>query len=214
MIRKMKSSLYVTDEIINYLIEKDNTFIYMKNRYGLVEYSLDQNLFESVVMNIVGQMLSLSAADKIYNRVVVLCNGAINAENLSQLNREQLRNCGMSYSKADYILEFSMRCLNKEFNFDNLDSLNDVEVIKFFRRIKGVGLWTAEMLSLFALGRENIFSYDDVALRNGIIKAKGFKTLSKKRFESLRKRYSPYCSYASLYFYKVNDDKEYEKCMD
>ena len=214
MIRKMKSSLYVTDEIINYLIEKDNTFIYMKNRYGLVEYSLDQDLFESVVMNIVGQMLSLSAADKIYNRVVVLCNGAINAENLSRLNREQLRNCGMSYSKADYILEFSMRCLNKEFNFDNLDSLNDVEVIKFFRRIKGVGLWTAEMLSLFALGRENIFSYDDVALRNGIIKAKGFKTLSKKRFESLRKRYSPYCSYASLYFYKVNDDKEYEKCMD
>lgn len=204
----------VSEDIMNYLIAKDNTFIYMKNRYGLVECTLDQNLFESVVMNIVGQMLSLSAADKIYNRVVVLCNGAINAENLSRLNREQLRNCGMSYSKADYILEFSMRCLNKEFNFDNLDSLNDEEVIKFFRRIKGVGLWTAEMLSLFALGRENIFSYDDVALRNGIIKAKGFKTLSKKRFESLRKKYSPYCSYASLYFYKVNDDKEYEKCMD
>ena len=91
-----------------------------------------------------------------------------------------------------------------------MKNLSDNEIINYLRQIKGVGLWTAEMISLFSLGKNNIFSYDDVALRNGIMKAKGFKTLSKKRFEMLRKKYSPYCSFASLYFYKVNDDKEYE----
>ena len=89
-----------------------------------------------------------------------------------------------------------------------MDKLNDFETIKCLRQIKGVGNWTAEMLALFALGKQNIFSFDDVALRNGIMKSKGFKTLSKKRFEALRKKYSPYCSFASLYFYRFNDDEE------
>ena len=63
------------------------------------------------------------------------------------------------------------------------------------------------ILALFTFRRENIFSYSDVALRNGIMKAKGYKTLSQKRFNSLKKRYSPYCSYASLYFYAHNDNE-------
>ena len=63
------------------------------------------------------------------------------------------------------------------------------------------------MLSLFALGRENIISYDDVAIRNGIIKAKNYKTLSKQRFQQLKNKYAPYCSYASLYFYAHNDNE-------
>lgn len=111
------------------------------------------------------------------------------------------------------LLEFCSGLLNYskgEYDFSILNDLYDENVIKYFRTIKGVGKWTAEMLALFSIGRENIFSYDDVALRNGIMKAKGFKTLSKKRFDMLRKKYSPYCSYASLYFYKVNDDKKFD----
>lgn len=110
-------------------------------------------------------------------------------------------------------MEFCSGLLNYskgEYDFSILNDLDDENVIKYFRTIKGVGKWTAEMLALFSIGRENIFSYDDVALRNGIMKAKEFKTLSKKRFDMLRKKYSPYCSYASLYFYKVNDDKEFD----
>ena len=64
--------------------------------------------------------------------------------------------------------------------------------------------------ALFSLGRENIFSFNDVALKRGIMKCHpNFKTVSETRFEKLRKLYSPYCSYASLYFYKVNDDPNF-----
>ena len=64
------------------------------------------------------------------------------------------------------------------------------------------------MIAEFTLGRLNIFSYGDVALRNGMMKAHGFKTLSKIRFERYRKKYAPYCSVASMYYYALNDDEE------
>lgn len=201
--------LITTFEIIEYLKKKDSTFVELESKYGLIEHELHDDLFVSVVFNIVGQMLSNVVADKIYNRLLTLCNGVMSPENINSLEREDMRNCGMAYSKVDYIKEFASNYRNGKYDFSQLHELDDESIIKYLRNIKGVGLWTAEMLAMFSLGRENIFSYDDVALRNGIMKAKGFKTLSKKRFESLRKKYSPYCSYAALYFYKVNDDKEF-----
>lgn len=92
-----------------------------------------------------------------------------------------------------------------------MNELSDIELIKSLTKIKCVSEWTAEMIALFNLERENIFSFKDVALKGGILKFHPqFKSLSKKHFEKLRKLYSPYCSYASLYFYKVNDDHCYK----
>ena len=200
--------LEVTQGIIEYLKSKDNVFEMLSNRYGLISIELDNNLFEAVIMNIVGQMLSKKVADKMYDRLLSLCDGDITPNSLKKITRDEIRACGISFSKADYILEFADKFANNEYDLTSLDKLNDFETIKCLRQIKGVGKWTAEMLALFALGKQNIFSYDDVALKNGIIKSKGFKTLSQKRFEALRKKYSPYCSFASLYFYRFNDDEE------
>lgn len=199
----------VTKEIITYLKGKDEIFAFLENKYGLIEFELFTNLFESIIYNIIGQMLSKKAATTVYNRFVSLCEGNITSTIINKLDREQLRTCGMAYSKADYILEFSKGYSNGDYDFSNLNDLSDNDLISYLRRIKGIGRWTAEMLALFSIGREDIFSYDDVALRNGIMKAKGYKTLSKNRFDRLRKKYTPYCSYASLYFYKVNDDNNY-----
>jgi len=79
------------------------------------------------------------------------------------------------------------------------------DVTKALRSIRGVGPWTAEMIALFTLGEKDIFSFQDIALKNGLMGAHGFKTLSKQRFEKLRKLYTPYCSIASLYYYRYND---------
>ena len=200
--------LEVTQDIIEYLKSKDNVFEMLSNRYGLISIELDNNLFEAVIINIVGQMLSKKVADKMYDRLLSLCDGNITPNSLKKITRDEIRACGISFSKADYILEFADKFANNEYDLTSLDKLNDFETIKCLRQIKGVGKWTAEMLALFALGKQNIFSYDDVALKNGIMKSKGFKTLSQKRFEVLRKKYSPYCSFASLYFYRFNDDEE------
>lgn len=201
--------LKTTSEIISYLKKRDKIFCDLEKKYGLIEHELHSDLFVSVIFNIVGQMLSNAVANKIYIRLLELCDGELSATKINQLDREDMRNCGMAYLKVNYIKEFALKYSQGEYDFSKLSDLDNKSAINYFRTIKGVGKWTAEMLVLFSLGREDIFSYDDVALRNGIMKAHGYKTLSKKRFEMLRKIYSPYCSYASLYYYKVNDDKEF-----
>lgn len=199
--------LVTTKPILDFLKSRDSVFESLSSLYGLIEHNLYSDLFSAIVSNIIGQMLSNNVAKTIFNRFLKLCGDKITPSNISSLDNEEIRNCGISYSKIKYIKAFSDGCLNGEYDFSFLNNLNDDDAVRWLMQIKGVGRWTAEMVALFSLGRENIFSYDDVALRNGILKAKGFKTLSSKRFDSLRKRYSPYCSYASLYFYKLNDDK-------
>lgn len=203
--------LITTEEIKSFLINKDQHLNALFDAYGLLSYSREENVYESIVYHIVEQMLSIHAARTIYSRLSKLCGGVVTADAVCSLSKEEMRQCGISYSKVKYIQEFSFDCKNKKYNFDELKKMTDEEVILYLRKINGVGLWTAEMIALFTLGRANVFSYDDVALRNGIMKAKNFKSLSKNRFEKLRKKYSPYCSYISLYFYKCNDDKGWKK---
>lgn len=137
--------------------------------------------------------------------------GDLTPENVSKLSVDDIRRCGISNKKAEYIIALSNAVFEGKYDFDQLYSMTDEQVIKYLMKIKGVGKWTAEMIAEFTMGRLNVFSFDDVALLNGIKKAHGFKTLSKTRFERLRKLYSPYCSVASLYYYRCNDDKAWDK---
>lgn len=206
--------MLTSDNVIQYLCAKDPIFCDLKNRYGLISHELHDDLFSSIVFHIVEQMLSVNVGRTIYKRLEDLCGGTVTENTILTLSREQIRNCGIAYSKVDYILLFAKQYSEGTFDFNKVKLMQDEEVIAYLTTIKGVGTWTAEMIAQFSLGRENIFSYNDVALRNGIMKAKRYKTLSKKRFESLRKKYSPYCSYAAFYYYAVNDDKEFNVCTD
>ncbi len=197
--------------IIEYLISKDKAFIELYNHYGLINCELYPDIYSSIVFQIIGQMLSKKAADSIITRFYELCSTKdISPEIVSKLTIEQLKECGLSKNKATYILELSQGLVDKSIDFDNLQFLSDREISSLLTSIKGVGSWTADMIMLFSLGRENIFCYQDVALKNGIIKSHSYKTLSTSRFENLRKKFSPYCSYASLYFYKCNDDPNWK----
>lgn len=200
------AQLITTPEIIEYLIKKDNVFKMLFEKYGYAKYVKKSNIYETIVSNIIGQQLSNKVKQVIYNRFINLVK-IVTPEIILETDSEDIRSCGISYSKIKYIKELSENILQNKINFQDLEHFSDDELIKFFCKIKGVGTWTAEMLSLFALGRENIISYDDVAIRNGIIKAKNYKTLSKQRFQQLKNKYAPYCSYASLYFYAHNDNE-------
>ena len=202
-------SIEVTEEIKEYLISKDKQLKVLFDRYGLLAFSSNETVFNSIVYHIVEQMLSIKAARKIYDRLSCICNNDVNPKTISALSVEDIRKCGISTAKAAYISKFSSDYLNGTYDFSTLSKLPDEEVVSYLTQIKGVGKWTAEMIALFVLGKKNIFSFGDVALKNGIMKFMGFRTISKKRFEALRKKYSPYCSYISLYFYKCNDDKSF-----
>ena len=188
-----------------YVAGKDPVMKELVERFGRLEIRVSGDIFADLVSDIVGQMLSNRVAEVIVGRLRALAGG-LTPEKLLAKTLEEIKNCGMSARKAEYILALSRDVKEGKYDFSRLDSMTDGEAIAYLMKIKGVGRWTAEMIAEFSLGRKDIFSYDDMALRNGIVKAHGFKTLSKKRFERLRKKYSPYASVASLYYYRLNDE--------
>lgn len=199
-------SITTTPKIIEELIRKERLFYDLHQQFGLIHYQSNDGLFEEIVRTIVGQMLTMKVTDVINGRIEKLT--AFDPHKLAICPSEDLRNCGISNAKVTYIQAFSHDYLEGKYDFSRLAQFNDEEVITYLRQIKGVGRWTAEMIALFSLGRSNIFSFDDVALKLGLLKAyPHYKTMSKIRFEQLRKKFSPYCSYASLYFYAYRDAK-------
>ena len=194
------------EEETAYVAGKDPVMKELVERFGRLEIRVSGDIFADLVSDIVGQMLSNRVAEVIVGRLRALAGG-LTPEKLLAKTLEEIKNCGMSARKAEYILALSRDVKEGKYDFSRLDSMTDGEAIAYLMKIKGVGRWTAEMIAEFSLGRKDIFSYDDMALRNGIVKAHGFKTLSKKRFERLRKKYSPYASVASLYYYRLNDEK-------
>ena len=92
-------------------------------------------------------------------------------------------------------------------NFAELSSLRDEVIIKQLASLHGVGVWSAEMLLIFSLGRSDVVSYGDLAIRRGMMKLYGLKELSQETFVRYKKRYSPYGSVASLYLWEVSAEQ-------
>lgn len=203
-------ALTTTSEILEYLKRKDKCFSVSEEKYGIISQTNNLDIFSSFIFHFISQMLSNKVADILWNRFITIME-EVESNHILKVSDDIIRSIGISKAKIEFIKSFCDDIVNRELILDNLNELSDIELIKSLTKIKGVGEWTAEMIALFNLERENIFSFKDVALKGGILKFHPqFKSLSKKRFEKLRKLYSPYCSYASLYFYKVNDDHCYK----
>ena len=190
---------------MDYLVGKDPVMAKLIAHYGHFERGVEETVFSSLVTHIVSQMLSNKVGAVLNGRLHALV-GAYTPEHLLGQPCASIKGIGISQRKADYIIGLAKGAAEGRYDFDSLAEMTDAEVVAYLCRIPGVGTWTAEMIAEFTLGRLDIFSYGDAALRGGMVKAHGFKTLSKLRFERYRKKYTPYCSVASLYYYAVNDD--------
>lgn len=193
---------------MEYLVGKDLVMANLIAHYGHFERGVEQTVFSSLVTHIVSQMLSNKVGGVLNQRLHNIVGGEYTPESILSKTAAEIKSIGISQRKAKYIAGLAAGVADGTYQLDVLDELSDEAVVKHLCKIPGVGLWTAEMIAEFTLGRLNIFSYGDAALRNGMIKAHEFKTLSKIRFDRYRKKYTPYCSVASLYYYALNDDEE------
>ena len=172
---------------MDYLAGKDPVMAKLIAHYGHFKRGVEETVFSSLVTHIVSQMLS--------NKVGAVLNG-------------RLHTLVGEYTPESILQQTPAAIKGIGYDFDAVSGMTDEEVVAYLCKIPGVGTWTAEMIAEFTLGRLDIFSYGDAALRGGMVKAHGFKTLSKMRFERYLKKYTPYCSVASLYYYAVNDDEK------
>lgn len=191
-------------DIMNHLKKVDPKLGAYIDLFGFIEVKRNPNIFETVVSSIIGQQLSLKAAATIEKRFRDLI-GTFEPNAILSRTDDELRACGLSYPKIKYIKEFSFKVREGDLIIDDFEQLSDEEVIQRLISVKGIGRWTAEMLAMFSLGRLDIFAYDDLALKKAVMKVHGFKTFSKIRYERLKKKYTPYGTVASIYYYEVKN---------
>ena len=186
-----------------YLKAKDKKLGDAIDRIGHIYRETDNDLFLSIVKQIVGQQISAPAFKTVWKRVEDLL-GDVTAENICATDDNTLQSCGLSYRKVSYIKDFAQKVLDGSFDVEKLAGMSDAEVIKELSALKGIGVWTAEMLLLFCMQRPDIVSFGDLAIIRGMRMLYRHREIDRKKFERYRKRYSPYGSVASLYLWAIS----------
>jgi DNA-3-methyladenine glycosylase II len=187
---------------IDHLKKKDKKLGAAIERIGMIERETKPDVFLAMVDSIISQQISSKAADTVLERLCGLL-GDVTAARIAATETGLIQQCGMTMKKAGYIKNLAAVVQAGELDLHELRALPDAEVIKKLVTLDGIGVWTAEMLLLFALKRPDVVSYGDLAIRRGMMNLYGLKDLPKARFERYRKRYSPYGSVASLYLWKL-----------
>jgi DNA-3-methyladenine glycosylase II len=191
------------DTEINYLKKKDKKLSAAIERIGIIEREVIPDLFTALVSSVVNQQISNKAAATVWDRLSRSA-GDITAENLIILGPEKIQKCGMSLRKAKYIEGIAEAVAGGELNIDELTKMTDDEIINRLTKLKGIGIWTAQMLLIFSMQRPDVISWDDLAIRRGLCNLYGHKSIDKVLFNKYKKRYSPYASVASLYIWAVS----------
>tara|TARA_Y100000992_G_scaffold185_1_gene102 strand:- start:1633 stop:2268 length:636 start_codon:yes stop_codon:yes gene_type:complete len=165
-----------------------------------------RDIFFSLCKSIIGQQISISAANSVFLKFKKKCNNKINAKNVSKLTFYQLKSCGLSRQKVIGIKNLSKQILNKSFNPKLIPNMKDEDAILYLSNLRQIGRWSAEMILLFTYNRSNIWPIQDIGLLRAISKNYNKKYLPPEIFvNKLKKKFSPYCSVATWYLWRSID---------
>jgi DNA-3-methyladenine glycosylase II len=159
--------------------------------------------------SILGQQLSTKVAETIRKRFLKLYPRKPSPEEILATSHESLRSIGLSGSKANYMHNVARFAIENGLDHKVLGKMNNEEVIEYLTRIKGVGRWTAEMLLMFTLGREDVFAVDDLGIQQAMTKVYRLDKTDKKKLKEDMLRisagWSPFRTYACLHLWQHKD---------
>lgn len=187
---------------ITYLKSRDQKLAAAIDQIGHIDRAVDDDLFSSVIHHIIGQQISTAAQATLWKRLSEKID-PINEEGLLALGRDELQSIGMTYKKADYILDFSEKVKDGFFDILALKSMTDEQVIQALSSLKGIGVWTAEMIMTFCMQRPDVVSFGDLAILRGMRMLYRHRKIDRAKFERYRSRYAPYGTVASLYLWAI-----------
>ena len=186
-----------------YLSKKDKVMSSLIKKYKSPSEAVlttRKDIFFSLCKSIIGQQISVAAANSVFLRFKKKCKNKINAKTVYKLSATQLKSCGLSRQKVKGIKSLSKQTLDKTFNPKLITSMSDEEAIIYLSELKQIGRWSAEMILLFTYNRSNIWPVQDIGLLRAISKNYKKKYLPPERYvKLLNKKFSPYCSVATWY---------------
>ena len=192
-----------------YLSKRDKTMSRLIKNYkspSEVILTSRRDIFFSLCKSIIGQQISVAAANSVFLRFKKKCNNKVTAKIVSKLTFNQLKKCGLSRQKVLGIKSLSKKMLDKSFNPKLILKMNDDDAISYLSELRQIGKWSAEMILLFTFNRPNIWPIQDIGLLRAISKNYKKNYLPPTKFvELLKKRFSPYCSVATWYLWRSID---------
>ncbi len=192
-----------------YLSKKDKTMSRLIKSYQSPSETVltsRKDIFFSLCKSIIGQQISVSAANSVFLKFKKRCKNKINPKVVSKLTFLQLKKCGLSRQKVLGIKNLANQILDKTFNPKLIGKMDDEEAINYLSNLRQIGRWSAEMILLFTYNRSNIWPIQDIGLLRAISKNYKKKYLPPESFVIfLKKRFSPYCSVATWYLWRSID---------
>jgi DNA-3-methyladenine glycosylase II len=162
--------------------------------------------FMTLARAICGQQISVKAAQSVWDRVCICLEQKISPEAVVAADRKNLRACGLSDRKTEYIADLAQHFVDGKIHARNWPQMSDEDIIAELTDVRGIGRWTAEMFLMFNLLRPDVFPLDDLGLQKGIRVAyfKGRKT-SLKRMKKQGETWRPWRSVATWYLWRSLD---------
>ena len=193
---------------LKYLSSKDSVMKTLIKKYNDKTLTTRKDIFFSLCKSIIGQQISVAAANSVFLKFKKACKGNITPVTVNKKRTSELKKCGLSRQKVKGIKELSKKFLNKEFNPNLIKKMSDEEAIVYLSTLRQIGRWSAEMILLFTFNRENIWPIQDIGLLRAISNNYKKKYLPPKTFVTkLKKKFSPYCSVATWYLWRSIDDE-------
>jgi len=192
-----------------YLSKKDKVMSKLIKNYQSPNETIltsRRDIFFSLCKSIIGQQISVAAANSVFLKFKKKCDNKINPKTVSKLSARQLKKCGLSRQKVLGIKSLAKQILNKSFNPKLIKNMSDEEAIDYLSNLRQIGRWSAEMILLFTYNRSDIWPVQDIGLLRAISKNYNKRYLPPEKFVSLlKKRFSPYCSVATWYLWRSID---------
>ena len=190
------------------LSRKDRVMKKLINKYKDGNLITRNDVFFSLCKSIIGQQISVAAANSVFLKFKKRCKNRINARTVNKLTFNNLKRCGLSKQKVKGIKDLAKRTLDKSFKPSLIKNMTDEEAIEYLSNLRQIGRWSAEMILLFTFNRSNIWPLQDIGLLRAVSNNYNKKYFPPKSFlDKLYKKFTPYCSVATWYLWRSIDNE-------
>ena len=190
------------------LSKKDKIMRKLIHKYKDKSLVTRNDVFFSLCKSIIGQQISVAAANSVFLKFKKKCNNKITVKNVNKLSASNLKSCGLSRQKVKGIKDLAKRIINKSFKPSLIKKMSDEEAIEYLSELRQIGRWSAEMILLFTFNRSNIWPLQDIGLLRAISNNYNKKYFPPKSFlDKLYKKFTPYCSVATWYLWRSIDNE-------
>ncbi len=198
------------EDACKHLVKKDRVMKRLIPQCGDVRLQTRGDAFITLARSIVGQQISVKAAQTVWDRFAVLPR-KMSAANVLKLKVDDMRAAGLSARKVEYLVDLALHFDSGALHVKSWQQMEDEEIIAELITIRGIGRWTAEMFLIFHMMRPNILPLDDIGLINGISKNYfSGEAVSRSDAREVAAAWAPYCSVATWYIWRSLDPEPVE----